>query len=226
VRPTCPRTGETVDKPTFPMRARQIGQNLFMDARPENLTQLLKEAAQGSAGAADHLLRAVYDELRSLAKSWLAKTPPGQTLQPTALVHEAFLRLVDRDQQNWENRAHFFFAASRAMRDILVEDARAKGRIKRGGGKRPIDLDNLSVAVEAPPEDLIELDLALSRMETEYAWEHRIVMLRFFGGMTNQQTAEALGVPLRTLERDWRFARAWLHRALNDEQAGSGDAPN
>ena len=163
----------------------------------------------------------MYDELRTLAKSWMAKTPPGQTLQPTALVHEAFMRLVGRDQEGWENRGHFFFAASRAMRDILVENARAKGRIKRGGDRRRVDLDNLSVAVDAPGDDLLALDEALKRMETEYPWEHRIVMLRFFAGMTNEETARAIDAPLRTIERDWRFARAWLHGVLNADNSAT-----
>lgn len=185
-----------------------------MESSPGDITSLLKVAGGGDPRASKELLRLVYDELRSLAKSWMAKTPPGQTLQPTALVHEAFMRLAGRDQNAWENRAHFFFAASRAMRDILVENARAKGRIKRGGDRRRVDLENLSVAVDAPGEDLLILDEALQKMEATYPWEHRIVMLRFFAGLTNEETAEAMSAPLRTIERDWRFARAWLHGEL------------
>jgi RNA polymerase sigma factor (TIGR02999 family) len=186
-----------------------------MQPTPDNVTDLLRIAGEGDPQATKDLLRIVYDELRGLAKSWMAHTPPGQTLQPTALVHEAFMRLVGRNQKGWENRGHFFFAASRAMRDILVENARAKGRIKRGGNRRRVDLDNLSIAIDAPGEDLLALDEALQRMESEYPWEHRIVMLRFFAGMTNEETAEAMDAPLRTVERDWRFARAWLHGVLN-----------
>jgi RNA polymerase sigma factor (TIGR02999 family) len=154
----------------------------------------------------------------------MAKTPRGQTLQPTALVHEAFLRLVGREDPGapeWQNRGHFFFAAGRAMRDILVERAREKGRLKRGGGRRRVDLENLAVAAEAPGEDLLALDEALKQLEAEYPWESRIVTLRFFAGLTIEETAYALATPLRTIERDWRFARAWLHRALNDDDASA-----
>lgn len=181
----------------------------------DNVTDLLRIAGEGDAHATKELLRVVYDELRGLAKSWMANTPPGQTLQPTALVHEAFMRLLGKDQTNWQNRGHFFFVASRAMRDILVENARAKGRIKRGGDRRRVELDNLAVAVDAPGDDVLALDAALSQMEKEYPWEHQIVMLRFFAGMTNDETAKAMDAPLRTIERDWRFARAWLLGVLN-----------
>jgi RNA polymerase sigma factor (TIGR02999 family) len=197
-----------------------------MNPAPDNVTELLRIAGEGDSQAAKDLLRIVYEELRTMAKSCMANTPPGQTLQPTALVHEAFLRLVGRDQKGWENRAHFFFAASRAMRDILVENARAKGRIKRGGNRRRVDFDNLSVAVDAPGDDLLVLDDALTRMESEYPWEHRIVMLRFFAGMTNEETAQAIDAPLRTIERDWRFARAWLHGVMNGEDAEDGANPH
>ena len=196
-----------------------------MHSTPDDVTHLLKIAGEGDSQAANDLLRVVYEELRALAKSWMAQTPPGQTLQATALVHEAFLRLVGRDQQAWENRGHFFFAASRAMRDILVENARAKGRLKRGGNRRRVDLDNLSVAVDAPGDDLLVLDEALKRMESEYPWEHRIVMLRFFAGMTNEATAQAIGASLRTIERDCRFARAWLHDVLNADGEEDGALP-
>ena len=188
----------------------------------DSVTDLLRIAGEGDSHATKELLHVVYDELRGLAKSWMANTPPGQTLQPTALVHEAFLRLVGKDQTNWQNRGHFFFAASRAMRDILVENARAKGRIKRGGDRRRVDLDNLSVAIDAPGDDLLALDAALSQLEKEYPWEHQIVMLRFFAGMTNDEAAKAMDAPLRTIERDWRFARVWLLGVLNaDDPAAS-----
>ncbi len=193
-----------------------------MHSSSDNVTRLLQIAGEGDTQAAVDLSRMVYDELRVMANAWMLQTPPGQTLQATALVHEVFLRLVGRDQHDWENRGHFFFAASRAMRDILVENARAKGRIKRGGDRRRVDLENLSVAVDAPGDELLALDETLKRMESEYPWEHRIVMLRFFAGMTNEETARAMGAPLRTIERDWRFARAWLHEALEADGDGSG----
>lgn len=190
-----------------------------MDTGAGSVTRLLKAAGDGDRQAAADLLPLVYAELRRLAQAWMAKTPPGQTLQPTALVHEAFLRLVGREGEGWEGRGHFFFAAGRAMRDILVERAREKCRLKRGGGRRHVDIDNLAVAADAPSEDLLSLDEALTRFEAEYPWEHRIVILRFFAGLSNEETAQALGAPLRTIERDWRFARSWLHRSLGADNA-------
>lgn len=193
-----------------------------MDTGKANVTRLLKAAGDGDRQAASDLLPLVYAELRRLAEAWMAKTPPGQTLQPTALVHEAFLRLVGHEEHGWENRGHYFFAAGRAMRDILVERAREKGRLKRGGGRRRVDLDNLAVAVDAPGDDLLALDEVLKRFEAEHPWECRIVTLRFFAGLTNEETAEALATPLRTIERDWRFAKAWLREALETDDANSG----
>jgi RNA polymerase sigma factor (TIGR02999 family) len=193
-----------------------------MEHARDNVTRLLRAVDQGDPGAEAELLRAVYAELRQMAQAWMSRTPPGQTLQPTALVHEAFVRMTGRDQEGWENRAHFFFAASRAMRDILVERARAKAALKRGGGRHRVDLDNLAVAAEAPEDDLLALDNVLGRFESRYPWEHRIVMLRFFAGMTNEETARAMDTPLRTIERDWRFARAWLRDALTAEGTSVG----
>jgi len=188
-----------------------------------NVTRLLKAAGEGQREALADLLPLLYAELRQLAEAWMARTPPGQTLQPTALVHEAFLRLVGHEEQGWENRGHFFFAAGRAMRDILVDRAREKGRLKRGGGRKRVDLDALAVAAEAPSDELLALDEALKRFEAEYPWESRIVTLRFFAGLTNEETARALATSLRTVERDWRFARTWLRRALGDDEAHAGD---
>ena len=198
-----------------------------MEAPSHQVTQLLKAAGGGDRHATEDLLPIVYAELRRLAEACLARTPPGQTLQPTALVHEAFLRLVERDAQGWSHRGHFFFAAGRAMRDILVERARSRASDKRGGDRRRVELDNLSVAIESPSEDLLALDEALRRLESEYPWEHRIVMLRFFAGLSSEETAQAMNAPLRTIERDWRFARAWLNRALSTDDAilrGGGTA--
>lgn len=181
------------------------------------MTRLLQAAGEGDRTALDDLARLTYRELRSLANTWLARTPPGQTLQPTALVNEAFVRLVGRDALTWENRSHFFFAAGRAMRDILVENARSKARLKRGGGRKRVDLEGLALAVEAADDDLLLLNDAMERFEKAYPWESRIVTLRFFAGLTNEETAKSLGVSLRTLERDWRFARTWLRDAMRDD---------
>lgn len=189
-----------------------------MESTPDNVTRLLQAASGGDLQAGEVLLRAVYAELRQMAQSWMARTPPGQTIQPTALVHEAFLKMVGTEKNGWENRAHFFFTASRAMRDILVDRARAKAALKRGGDRRRVDLDKLVVATDAPDEDLLALDDALRNFESLFPWEHRIVMLRFFAGLTNEETAQAMNVPLRTIERDCRFARAWLRDALVEEE--------
>ncbi len=204
-----------VIQPTSAGETRQIRAVFFMDQAAEHVTRLAIAAGGGDRQAAEDLLPLVYSELRRLAEAWMDRTPPGQTLQPTALVHEAFLRLMGREAHGWENRGHFFFAAGRAMRDILVERARSKARLKRGGDRKRLDFGKLEVAVDAPSDELLALNEALDRLEAEYPWEHRIVVLRFFAGLSNEETARAVGAPLRTIERDWRFARAWLQRALD-----------
>ena len=196
-----------------------------MDSGNRDITRLLKAADGGDRQAAADLLPLVYAELRRLAHAWMAERPPGQTLQPTALVHEAFLRLVGHENSSFENRGHFFFAAGRAMRDILIERARSKSRLKRGGERQRragFDFDSLSGAADAPGIELLALDEILKRFEVEHPWEHRIVMLRFFAGLSTEETACALDTPLRTVERDWRFARAWLHAALEGDSKGPG----
>jgi RNA polymerase sigma factor (TIGR02999 family) len=182
------------------------------------VTVLLEAAGRGDERAASDLLPLVYGELRKLADSWMGRTPPGQTLQATALVHEAFLRLVGKEDcgAGWENRGHFFFAAGRAMKDILVERARARARLKRGGDRRRLNLDDVSVAMDTPEEEMLVLHDAMERLEREHPWEHRIVTLRFFAGLTMEETAQAMGSSLRTIERDWRFAQAWLRRSMAD----------
>jgi RNA polymerase sigma factor (TIGR02999 family) len=179
------------------------------------VTVLLDAAGRGDTRAADDLLPLLYGELRRLAESRLAQQPAGHTLQATALVHEAFLRLVGKDITTYENRGHFFFAAARAMRDILVERARQKAGPKAGGGMRRVELDQLSIAMDSPAEELLALHEALERLEKIDAEKHQIVSLRFFAGLTNEQAAAAMGVPLRNFERSWRFARAWLHQELS-----------
>jgi RNA polymerase sigma factor (TIGR02999 family) len=176
---------------------------------------MLRAASRGDERAAAELLPIVYEELRELAASWMAAKPPGQTLQPTALVHEAYLRLVgDERDAEWENRRHFFFAASRAMHDILVEEARRKASLKRGGGRRRVSPDHLVVACDAPGEDILALADALQRLELEDPRKHRIVLLRFFAGLTGEETARVMGLSLRTIEREWRFIRGRLHKEL------------
>ncbi len=191
-----------------------------------DVTRILSAIEQGDPSAAGQLLPLVYDELRLLAAHRLAHEQPGQTLQATALVHEAYLRLVDVEQaQQWNSRGHFFAAAAEAMRRILVESARRKKRDKHGGGLRRVDLDASCLVTPDPPDDLEALDEALARFEAVDPAAAGLVKLRFFAGLSMPQAAEALGVPLRTAERNWAYARAWLHRALAAEPpAGAGGA--
>lgn len=177
-----------------------------------DVTQILSALEQGDPRAAEQLLPLVYDELRRLAADKLARESPGQTLQATALVHEAYLRLVGPQDPGWNGRGHFFAAAAEAMRRILVEGARRKKRLRHGGEGRRLELDDLDLIDEAPPEDLLAVDEALARLAQKDPLAARLVKLRFFAGLTMPEAAEALGVPLRTAERNWAYARAWLHR--------------
>jgi RNA polymerase sigma factor (TIGR02999 family) len=178
------------------------------------VTQLLQAACRGDREAAAELVPVLYGELRKLADSWMAKLPEGQTLQPTALVHEAYLRLVEKGAGGWENRRHFFFAAARAMHDILVEQARQKASLKRGGDRKRVNADNLVIAVEAPAEDMLALHDALERLEREDPRKHQIVLLRFFAGLTEDEVAGIMDISVRTLQREWRYIRAKLHKEL------------
>ncbi|MHC4219286.1 MAG: ECF-type sigma factor [Planctomycetota bacterium] len=180
------------------------------------MTRLLADAGEGDPQAAARLLPLVYDELRRLAQQRMAAEPAGLTLQPTALVHEAYLRLVDAGDVEWRGRGHFFGAAAEAMRRILVERARRYGRQKHGGGRRRLDLDRLSLAGEAPSDELLALDEALVRLEGEDKASGDVVKLRFFAGLTIEQTAEALGLSTATVSRHWTFARTWLYEQIFD----------
>lgn len=183
---------------------------------PPSVTSLIQALQEGDAGAGDELLRTVFFELRELARSHMRRLPAGQTLQPTALVNEAYLRLVGKEQQNWEGRRHFFFAAARAMHDVLVEEARKKASEKRGGAWRRARPENLTVAIEAPPEELLALEVALQRLEKHSPDQARIVHLRFFVGLRESEVAEVLGVSERTVQRKWRVARARLFADLEE----------
>jgi RNA polymerase sigma factor (TIGR02999 family) len=188
-----------------------------------DVTGILSAIEAGDPHAAQ-LLPLVYDELRKLAAARLAQEKPGQTLQATALVHEAYLRLVDVEKaQQWNSRGHFFAAAAEAMRRILVEQARHKKRVKHGGGRQRLDLDEVPVLAAAPAEDLVDLDEALTRLEQTDAVAAAVVKLRYFAGLTMADTASALGLSLRAAERNWTFARTWLHRELADD--GDSAAP-
>ena len=180
------------------------------------VTRILSAMEQGDPHAASQLLPLVYDELRKLAAYRLAHQTPGQTLQPTALVHEAYLRLVgDPEGQDWDSRGHFFAAAAEAMRRILVENARRKGRRKRGGGLSRRDLVDAEQLTEPEvSEDLLALDEALTGLATVDAQAAQLVQLRYFAGLSIPETAQTLGISPRTADRLWAFAKAWLHQEI------------
>jgi RNA polymerase sigma factor (TIGR02999 family) len=188
---------------------------LLMAHAPNNkVTAILQAAQDGDESAAAQLLPLVYEELRKLAKARMARLPPGETLQPTALVHEAYLRLLGKADLRLETRRHFFFAAARAMRDILVERARKKAGPRRGGGRRRVELKEDAAIAEPPAEELLALHEALSELEKEDPVKAQIVNLRYFAGMSAEEAAQVLGVSERTLHRQWRFIKAWLRRRL------------
>ncbi len=184
-----------------------------MTTSPQHeVTRLLIQLTEGDGSALDELLPHVYGELRRLASNYLRRERPGHTLQPTALVHEAYLRLVDQTQVRWQNRAHFFGVAAQMMRRILVDHARGQQAGKRGGEWRKISLDDgLDVAAGGRPSDLVLLDEALERLAEIDPQKSRVVELRFFGGLSVEETAEVLGVSAPTVKRQWRMAKAWLY---------------
>jgi RNA polymerase sigma factor (TIGR02999 family) len=179
----------------------------------ESLTHVLQELGDGRRSA-EELLPLVYDELRSLARARMAREAPGQTLQATALVHEAYLRLVGDADPGWNGRGHFFGAAALAMRRILVEQARRKARLKHGGGQDRLDVADVGLAIEPPGEDVLAVDQAVRRLERQDPRKGRIVNLRYFAGLTAKETAEVLGLSLGTIEREWRFIKTWLQVEL------------
>ena len=180
----------------------------------QHLTELLQAAQAGEPGAAEQLLAVVYEELLGLARARMAHLPPGQTLQPTALVHEVYLRLADRNDLTWESRRHFFITASRGMRDILVEQARRKAGPVHGGGRHREELDEACAVLEPPTDDVLAVHEALEELEKQDPEKARIVLLRYFSGLTTAETAEVLGLAERTLDRQWRYLRAWLLKRL------------
>jgi RNA polymerase sigma factor (TIGR02999 family) len=186
---------------------------------PSPVSRLLDQLARGEPAAAGCLLPLIYDELRRLAGARLANEPSGQTLQPTALVHEAYLRLVgDEPERPFDGRGHFFAAAAQAMRRILVDRARDRRRQKRGGGRRRIRIDLDALLVEPPGDDLLDLDEALKALAREDPVGAELVQLRAFAGLTLAEAAEALGIARRTADRTWAYARAWLCDALTSDE--------
>jgi RNA polymerase sigma factor (sigma-70 family) len=196
------------------------------------VTRILSAIEQGDSQAAEQLLPLVYDELRKLAAQRLASEKPGQTLQATALVHEAYLRLVATPSshplpdsgrglgggvQRWDTRGHFFAAAAEAMRRILIEKARRKKRLKRGGRLKRIDLENVELTLDGPSDDLIALDEALTKLSQQHPDKAQLVKLRYFAGLTVNEAANVLGISTSTADRHWTYARAWLFRELAPE---------
>jgi RNA polymerase sigma factor (TIGR02999 family) len=177
-----------------------------------DVTRILQSLEQEDPKAGEQLLPLVYEELRKLAAAKMAQEQPGQTLQPTALVHEAWLRLVGGPNEHWNSRGHFFGAAAEAMRRILVEAARRKARLRHGGGAERVSLEGLEVPQEAPEERLVQVSEALDHLAREQPEAAQVVKLRYFAGLTNPQVAETMGISLRSVERHWTWAKAWLFR--------------
>src|SRR6478736_9302588 len=182
-----------------------------------DITLMLQAVARGERQASSDLLPLVYEELRQLAGARMSREAAGQTLQATALVHEAWLRLVHEGERNWQNRAHFFAAAAEAMRRILIESARRKSRLKRGGDQSRVDIEEVELATTTADDKMLLIDEALERLKTEDPDKAKIVMLKFFGGLTNQEVAQSLGVTERTVERQWAFAKAWMFNCIRTE---------
>jgi len=186
--------------------------------RSQEVTVFLKAWSGGDREAADRLMMLVYDEMRRLAASYLRQQRSDHTLQPTALVHEAYMKLIDVSQVDWQDRAHFFAVAAQTMRHILVDHARAVAADKRGGGAQKIALDEaVSFSNQQQDVDLLALDEALQKLAEQDATQSRIVELRFFGGLTVEETAEVLRISPATVKREWSTARAWLFRRMRDE---------
>lgn len=183
------------------------------------VTKILSDLAGGDRQAAADLLPIVYAELRRLAGAQMARLRPGQTLQPTAVVHEAYFKLVGREDPGWNGRGHFFGAAAQAMRELLVDHQRRRSAAKRGGGRPNEELDEaLGACVKGiGAEDVLAVHAALERLEADHPRKGKVAVMRYFGGLSDEEIAEALGVTTRTIEREWRFARAFLHDVLRGE---------
>jgi RNA polymerase sigma factor (TIGR02999 family) len=179
------------------------------------VTQILDSIEQGDRQAADRLLPLVYDELRKLAAAKMAREAPGQTLQPTALVHEAWLRLAGDGGQAWSNRAHFFAAAAEAMRRILIDNARRRKALRHGGDQVRVDVDKIDIAAPAEDDQLLAIDEALQRLSKQDSKKAELVKLRYFIGLTIEEAAGALGISEATAKRWWEYARAWLHAEVH-----------
>lgn len=195
-----------------------------MKSGSKQITQLLLAWGNGDQRALEELMPLVYDELRKMAARHMRRQNPGHTLQTTALVNEAYLRLIDSSQVRWQNRAHFFAVSAQLMRRILVDFARQRQNLKHGGGARKVSLDEALVVSPERGADLLALDEALTRLAALNARQAQVVELRYFGGLSEEETAEALKVSLRTVQRDWNLARLWLYKAvMSDERTVISD---
>ena len=183
-----------------------------------DVTRILQAIDQADPRAAEELLPLVYGELRRLAAQKLAQEKPGQTLQSTALVHEAFIRLVGSENQHWDGRGHFFAAAAEAMRRILINNARRKNQTRHGGNLRRIELEEADGFSSAPPDNLIAIDEALAKLTKKDSMKGELVKLRYFAGLTIEQAAQVLGISIRTANRNWAYARAWLEREIEQDE--------
>ncbi len=205
-----------------PDRSRHSSERVTPARQTHDVTLILSQIEQGDPNAAEQLLPLVYEELRKLAAQKLINEKPGQTLQATALVHEAYIRLVDVERaQQWDSRGHFFVAAAEAMRRILLNRARDKGRMKRGGELRRIDLDKIEIAVGTPDDDLLALDEAVERLAEENRECAHVVKMRFFAGLSAEEAANALGIAKSTADRYWAYARAWLFAELRSDDSAT-----
>jgi RNA polymerase sigma-70 factor (ECF subfamily) len=190
-----------------------------VDSVPGDVTQLLRKLSGGDHQAAEELVPLVYNELRRLAVRHLRRERRNHTLQATALVHEVYMKVVDQDGAQWQNRAQFFAVASQLMRRILVDYARTQQRAKRGGGQQRVTLDEFSAVTQVPSAELLAVDEALARLEKLDPRQARVVELRYFGGLTVEEAAEALGISSKTVNREWNVAKAWLYGALRNGNA-------
>ena len=191
-----------------------------MDQPSQDVTRLLHDWSEGDEGAADRLMPLVYDELRRLARDYLRRERPDHTLQPTALVNEAFLKLVDQRSVNWQNRHHFYGIAAQMMRRVLVDHAREHAAEKRGGPRRKVSLDEVDISTGERAADLVALDDALRKLAEVFPRKGKVVELRFFGGFSVEETAGVLGVSDKTVMREWESAKLWLYRELDNQEAG------
>lgn len=188
---------------------------------PAQFTRVLEAATRGDSQAAGELLPLLYSELHRLAHSYMNRQAAGHTLQTTALVHEAYVRLVGKEDPGWNGRGHFFGAAAQAMRQILIDQARRKAALKRGGGQRAVQLDSIELEIQPPSEDILALDEALTELERADPRKAKLVLLHHFAGLTMAETAAALGISLPTAEREWRFTRTLLFTKLTDGEERS-----